>query len=35
MDSFVHEDGKGNFFDDEGKEVSILDMEVDEESYLK
>ena len=33
MDSFIHEDGKGNILDDQGNEVFTVDMEVDDETY--
>ncbi|KAG1255894.1 hypothetical protein G6F68_010039 [Rhizopus microsporus] len=33
MDSFIHEDGKGNMLDDQGNEVFTVDMEVDDETY--
>lgn len=31
--NFVHEDGKGKLFDDEGNEVSVVEMEVDQVNY--
>ncbi|KAG0164517.1 hypothetical protein DFQ30_009826 [Apophysomyces sp. BC1015] len=33
MSTFVHEDGQGNFFDDNGQEVVVVEMEVDEEMF--
>ena len=33
MSGFVHEDGQGGLFDDNGNEVSIIQMEVDDEMY--
>ena len=33
MSSFIHEDGKGNMLDDQGNEVFVVDMEVDDETY--
>lgn len=32
--NFVHEDGKGKLFDDEGNEVSVVEMEVDQVNHL-
>ncbi|CEP15746.1 hypothetical protein [Parasitella parasitica] len=33
MNDFIHEDGQGGFFDEQGKEVSIIQMEIDDEAY--
>ena len=33
MSSFVHEDGQGELFDNNGNDVSIIQMEVDDEMY--
>ncbi|CEP20029.1 hypothetical protein [Parasitella parasitica] len=33
MDDIVHEDGKGNLYNDHGMAVAVLEMEVDEEMY--
>lgn len=33
MNDFVHEGGQGGLFDDEGNEVCIIQMEVDENAY--
>lgn len=33
MNNFVHEDGQGNLYNDEGLEVAVVEMEVDEEMF--
>ncbi|KAI9359384.1 hypothetical protein BD770DRAFT_57532 [Pilaira anomala] len=33
MSNFVHEDGQGNYFNNEGLEIGIVETEVDEEMY--
>ncbi|GAA5806761.1 hypothetical protein MFLAVUS_000109 [Mucor flavus] len=33
MNNFVHEDGQGNLYNDEGLEVAVVEMEVDEEIF--
>ncbi|KAI8080660.1 hypothetical protein BDF21DRAFT_339627 [Thamnidium elegans] len=33
MSNFVHEDGQGNLYNDDGLEVNVVEMEVDQDMY--
>lgn len=33
MNNFVHNDGQGNLYNDQGMAVTVVEMEVDEEIY--